>query len=158
MKTLNITQQPKNNRLAWLLAAALIPAAFASAQAGETYRQGADRRSPVAVSAVQGSIQVTHQIPGGAITVGVQIGQPRTVVIERHDQRPAREVTVIHEEPRREVRRVVIIRQENERRHEGFQRADYRRDDDGRGNHNGYVGHSGHEGRGDRGYEGDRSW
>lgn len=87
---------------------------------GQAMAHGQDRNSNVT-----GEVVVTKQIPGGTVTVGVGIGQPRPVVVEerrvvvvKERERP-REVTVIHREPSRKVvivrepeRRVTVIRRE----------------------------------------------
>ena len=117
MKTIN--SNPKLNvKLAGLALAGLLP--FAA--------QAHDGRGPGAN--VSGEVQVTHEIPGGVISVGAVFGrqpQPQVVVVQperrpdvvviekghgrgwEHAHKRERQVTIIHEEPRREV---TIIRHE----------------------------------------------
>ena len=109
-----------------LALAALIPAA---AQANDNWH----RHDAAPRANVSGTVEVTHRIPGGVITVGAEWGrhpvpQPQVVVIEDH-RRPEvvvierdhgrghgygrahkheREVTIIREEPRRQV---VIVKE-----------------------------------------------
>ena len=99
--------------------AALIPVA---AQAHDGWnRYDADSRAHVS-----GTVEVTHQIPGGTLTVGAEWGkhsvpQPQVVVVENHrgpevvviekehgrghgrNWKRNREVTMVREEPRRQV-------------------------------------------------------
>ena len=66
-------------------------------------------------SNVTGEVVVTKQVPGGTVTVGVGLGQPRPVVVEERKvvvvekQECPREVTVIRE--REPVRKVVVVRE-----------------------------------------------
>ena len=113
-----------------LALAALIPAA---AQANDNWH----RYDAAPRANVSGTVEVTHQIPGGTITVGAEWGQrpapqPQVVVVQDH-RRPEvvviekehgrghgygrahkheREVTIIREEPRK----VVIIKEVPARR------------------------------------------
>lgn len=112
-----------NTTLAGLALAGLLPLA---AHAHDTRRVGGN---------LSGEVQVTHEIPGGVITVGAEWGrrpqpQPQVVVVQdrrpdvvvvehghgrgwEHAHKRPRQVTIIHEEPRREV---TIIRHEEPRK------------------------------------------
>jgi hypothetical protein len=115
----------KSKTLGLALAAALIPAALASAHEG---------RAPAIVRTnLSGHVEVVHQVPGGTVTVGADWGKqprpapqvvvvqsrPQVVVVERENHRRfnrhgrEREVTLIHERPSRQV---TIIRNEPVRR------------------------------------------
>ncbi len=74
-------------KMAWLALAGLLPLA-AQADVGRPYRDRGAR--------VSGEVQVTHQIPGGTVTVGAEWGrrpQPQVVVVQ--DRRP--DVVVAHD-------------------------------------------------------------
>lgn len=65
--------------------------------AGTVSAHGRKDRQPIVVTSnAYGHVEVVHQIPGGTIIVGAGYGRPRH---KRHH----REVTIIREEPRREV-------------------------------------------------------
>lgn len=120
MKLTNTIPAKLNLKVAALALAGLLPLA---AQAHD--------RGPGAN--VSGEVQVTHEIPGGVITVGAVFGrqpQPQVVVVQperrpdvvvvehgrgrgwEHAHKHERQVTIIHEEPRREV---TVIRHEEPR-------------------------------------------
>ena len=119
MKLTNNIPAKLNLKVAALALAGLLPLA---AQAHD--------RGPGAN--VSGEVQVTHEIPGGVITVGAVFGrqpQPQVVVVQdrrpdvvvvehghgrgwEHAHKHERQVTIIHEEPRREV---TVIRHEEPR-------------------------------------------
>jgi hypothetical protein len=117
MKYSNDTQSTfKSKTLGLALAAFLIPVGMASAHDGN--------RSPAVVRTnLSGHVEVVHQVPGGVITVGADWGRqrpepPQVVVVQdrrrevvvvekRHGhgngRHRDREVTIIREEPRRQV-------------------------------------------------------
>jgi hypothetical protein len=116
----------KSKTLGLALAAALLPL---TAQANDrSHYQAAPRAN------LSGTVEVTHQIPGGVITVGAEWGRPKPQVVVVQDRRPDvvgvemrqsqvvvvgkergrshkrnREVTIVREEPRRKV---VVVREE----------------------------------------------
>ena len=61
---------------------------------GRTFAHGNENHRPVKVTATSGHVEVVHQIPGGTIRVGVDYGRAGT---------GHRDVTIVHQEPRREV-------------------------------------------------------
>jgi hypothetical protein len=72
---------------------------------------------PALVTSTSGHVEVVHQIPGGVVTVGVEFGRPKPVIVEeRHEvvvERPChrqREVTIIRERPRRHHNEVIVIK------------------------------------------------
>ena len=81
-----------------LLLAALVPTGAALADGG--YYNGHRDRGINA----SGTVVVTKEIPGGVITVGATIGNPRPVVVER------RKVVVVKQEERCEPQKVVVVR------------------------------------------------
>jgi hypothetical protein len=115
MKLLNNkTNSLKSKTLGLAMAAVLIPG-LAMASGG--HRAGN----------LSGSVEVVHQVPGGVVTVGaewgkrrndpppvviVQAPQPQVIVVEKdrgHHHKRDREVTIIREQPRRHVEKVVVI-------------------------------------------------
>jgi len=146
-----IGQHSKSRTLNLGLAAVLLTTGLAMANHGE-YHRGSQEQI-----AASGHVEVVHQVPGGTISVGVEIGRPRTVVVQPQPSvvvvepecHRTREVTVIHEEPRREVevirteehghgrghgwghREVVVVHDQRERpscdRHEDWREEGYRR-------------------------------
>jgi len=122
MKLTNLN--PKLNlKIAGLALAGLLP--FAA----QAHDRGPDAN-------LSGEVEVTHQIPGGVISVGAVFGrqpQPQPQVVVVQDRRPdvvvvekehgrgwerahkrERQITIIHEEPRREV---TVVRHEEPRRY-----------------------------------------
>lgn len=104
MKNLNINTS--NSKTLGLLLAALLPTGAALAGHDEVYRHS---RNSVDVG---GTVVVTKEIPGGVITVGATIGNPRPVVVEQRkvvvvekQHCPPQQVTIIREAP---VRRVIV--------------------------------------------------
>jgi hypothetical protein len=97
MKTMN--QINSKSKTLGLLLAALVPTGAALADGG--YHHGHRDRGIEAV----GSVVVTKEIPGGVITVGATIGNPRPVVVEE------RKVVVVKREERCEPRKVVVVRE-----------------------------------------------
>lgn len=116
MKLLNNkTNSLKSKTLGLAMAAVLIPGL---AMASDRHRAGRN---------VSGSVEVVHQIPGGVVTVGAEWGnrrndpppvvivqqpQPQVIVVEKdrgHHHKRDREVTIIREQPRRHVEKVVVI-------------------------------------------------
>jgi len=95
MKTTN--QNLSKSKTLGLLLAALVPTGAALADGG--YHHGHRDRGIDAV----GSVVVTKEIPGGVITVGATIGNPRPVVVEE------RKVVVVRQEERCEPQKVVVI-------------------------------------------------
>jgi hypothetical protein len=126
MKDSNKTQNANAKTLGLALAAFLLPAA-------------ASANGPVVVKKdLSGHVEVVHQMPGGTVVVGADWGkpkpapqvvvvkespkvivvkeQPKVVVVEKRGQAYGhrnREVTVIHQAPRRQV---TIIKHEPVRR------------------------------------------
>lgn len=109
----------KSRALSLGLAAILLATGLAMADRGEGYRRPGEQ------VAASGHVEVVHQVPGGTVSVGVEIGRPRpvvvqpqpTVVVVEHESHRPREVTIIHEEPRceaprHEEREVTVIRTE----------------------------------------------
>lgn len=150
MKNLTLKSWNLKSKLAAMTLAGLFPI---SALAND----GSHRReAPVQVS---GDVQMTHDIPGGVITVGAEWGhrhQPDVVVVEnrkpdvvivendrdRDHGRGSmhgrgwerhhgcdREVTVVREEPRREVVRqeVVVLKNDGDCRHDRRDEVGYNR-------------------------------
>jgi len=86
MKPMNINPN-LNIKLAGLALAGLLPLATQA-------HDGWDRRGPGAN--VSGEVEVTHEIPGGVITVGAVFGrQPQPQVVVVQDRRP--DVVVVHD-------------------------------------------------------------
>lgn len=109
MKTKNGTHS--KTKTLGLLLAALVPTGAALADGG--YYNGHRDRGVNAV----GTVVLTKEIPGGVITVGATIGNPRPVVVEerkvvvvKQEERCApRKVVVVHEAPPVVEKKVVII-------------------------------------------------
>lgn len=93
------TQNLGKTKTLGLLLAALVPTGAALADGG--YHHGHRQRGIDAV----GSVVVTKEIPGGIITVGATIGNPRPVVVEE------RKVVVVKQEERCAPRQVVVVRE-----------------------------------------------
>ena len=92
MELSNLKPLNLKTKMAGLALAGLLPL---TAQAGDFHRHRG-------VSNVSGEVEVTHQIPGGVITVGAEWGrrpQPQPQVVVVQDRRP--DVVVVHEERRR---------------------------------------------------------
>jgi hypothetical protein len=126
MKTQNQKNRPRNIQVSMLglaLAAAAVLPHPAAAH---------DRREGRAVPEVHGRVEVVREVPGGTVSVGVEVGrprpqvvvveQPRPVVIVHQEERCPRQVTVVRHEP---VREVTVI-------HEKHRTIILKRDDYGR--------------------------
>ena len=129
----------KSKTLGLAMAAVLIPGSMAMASG----RHGGPN--------VSGQVEVVHQVPGGVVTVGaewgrrrndpppvviVQAPQPQVIVVEKdrgHHHKRDREVTIIREQPRRHVEKVVVIE-----KHGGHGRHD-RHENRGRGGDSHYY-------------------
>jgi hypothetical protein len=94
MELSNLNPLNLKPKLAGLALAGLLPL---SAQANDWHHSRG-------VSRVSGEVEVTHQIPGGVITVGAEWGhrpQPQPQVVVVQDRRP--DVVVVHEQRRPDV-------------------------------------------------------
>ena len=138
-----------------LLLAALVPTGAALADGG--YYNGHRDRGVQAV----GTVEITKEIPGGIITVGATIGNPRPVVVEerkvvviKQEERCApREVVVVRQAPVVE-RKVVVIEKHGRHGKEVKRIVTVERDRHGNGHDRDWDRHNDH----DRGHGRDRDW